>query len=196
MRVSRWSVLVQTCCMAPLLWFSPGEASAEEGINRDGLFFAGVAGGYGLVKVHTENGSENSEGTFALGFRGGYAINSAIMAGVELNGWTLKAYDYNDPSKGESVSDISIFINYFPFNQSVMYFTGGVGQISYTNNSPAVNGRDKGGSWFVGGGYEYKWAEKISVVPQIRYSQGNFTGGSFNVYEIAIGVNWYSGANH
>jgi len=170
----------------------PENIFSQEKVDRNGFILGGWAG-YGLMNVHTDNISRNSYGTFALSFRGGYTIISKAVIGLELNGWTLKAYDIKDPSKGESVSNVSLFLNYFPFKDLPLYITGGGGQLSYTNNSPEVNGRDKGGSWFVGSGYEIPISYNFNLVPQIRYSQGNITGGNFRVYELAFGINWYSG---
>ena len=194
MRENRWRTLITACLIVSILGISPEKISAEEYIGRTGIVIGGWAG-YGLMDVNTEDSSRSSHGRFALGFKGGYAITSRVIMGLELNGWTLKAYNIKDPSKGETVSNVSIFINYFPFKYLPIYFAGGGGQISYTNNSPSVNGRDKGGSWFFGSGYEYQISNKLMLVPQIRYSQGNFTGGNFNVYEIALGMNWRSGSN-
>ena len=175
-----------------IIWMLPEIILAQENIDRNGFVLGGWAG-YGQMNVNTDNISRSSYGTFALGFSGGYAITSNIVMGIELNGWTLKAFDTKDPSRGESISNISMFANYFPVDNMPLFIEGGGGQLSYTNNSPNVNGRDKGGSWFVGSGYEIPISQKLMLVPQIRYSQGNFTGGDFKVYELALGMKWYSG---
>lgn len=191
MRADRSKMFITACLIASIFGLRSGDISAQEYIEHEGLIFGGWAG-YGLVNVDTDSGSRNSQRGFALGFRGGYAITSRVTAGLELNGWTLKAYDFNDPSKGESISNVSVYISYFPFKHLPVYFAGGGGQTSYTNNSPGVNGRNKGGSWFVGSGYEYQISRKLMLVPQIRYCQGHFWGGKYNAYEIALGMNWYS----
>jgi len=193
MRANRWRMLVSSCLIVSVFGMFPENISAGESLERTGIVLGGWAG-YGLMDVNTDDSSGSSHGTFALGFKGGYAITTRLVTGLEFNGWTLEAYNTKDPSKGETVSNVSIFINYFPFQYLPMYLAGGGGQLSYTNNSPSVNGRDKGGSWFVGSGYEYKISNTLFLVPQIRYSRGNFTGGNFDVYEIALGMNWYSGS--
>jgi opacity protein-like surface antigen len=138
------------------------------------------------------NISRGSNGTFTLGFSGGYAITSRFVLGVEVNGWTLESYDLEDPSQGESISNVSIGINYFPFVLPI-FIDVGVGQVSYTNNSPNVSGRDKGVSWFLGSGFELPINKNLLFVPQLRYSQGNFTGVDFSVVELTLGIRWYSG---
>ncbi len=112
------------------------------------------------------------------------------LLGVEFNGWTLQSYDVNDPTQGESISNVSAFIHYFPMDDSPVFVTGGAGISSYTNNSPTVSGRDHGGSWFAGTGYEYPISEQLMLEPQIRYSHGNFSGGQYHVFEMSVGVNW------
>ena len=195
MRANQWKTLVSACVIVSFMGLFPGILCAEEYVERNGMVIGGWAG-YGQMNVNTDNSSGSSNGTFALGFKGGYAPTSELIFGLELNGWTLEAYNTNDPSKGESVSNVSVFVNYFPYKNLPLYFAGGLGQISYTNNSPEVDGRDTGGSWFVGSGYEYPLSNKLMLVPQIRYSHGNFTGGNFNVFEFALGLNWYSGKKY
>lgn len=182
-----------TVLLFSVLAIAQGASLARENVDRTG-YVIGASAGYGSVDVHTTEVSKDSYGTFALGFRGGYAVTPHAVIGIELNGWTLKPYDFNDdPTKGESVSNVSLFVNYFPFEEIPIYITGGAGQLSYINNSAEVNGRDSGSSWFAGGGYEISLSKEIMLVPQFRYSEGEFTGGDFSVYEFAVGVNWYPG---
>jgi len=192
MRANRCGKLFLAGLLITIFWMLPENILAQENIDRNG-FFLGAWAGYGRMNVHTDNISRNTYGTFALSFRGGYTVTSKAVIGLEINGWTLKAYDIKNPSKGESVSNISLFIDYFPFQDLPLYIAAGGGQLSYTNNSTEVNGRDKGGSWFFGSGYEIPISNNYNLVPQIRYGQGNFTGGNFRVYELALGINWYSG---
>ena len=173
-------------------WMLPERTSAQEYVDRSGFALGGWIG-YGQMNVDAENVSRSSDGTFAFGLSGGYAITSRVVLGMEINGWTLKAFDTQDPSKGESVSNVAFFINGFPFHQLPLFIEGGGGQLFYTNNSPDVNGRDKGGAWFLGSGYEVPISKSFAFVPQIRYSQGNFTGGDFHVVELSVGIRWYSG---
>jgi hypothetical protein len=192
MRANRWIKLFVLGLLITIFCMPPEIILAQDKADRSGFLFGGWAG-YGQMNVSTDNDSSNSHGTFALSFRGGYAVMSNVVIGLELNGWTIEAYNLEDPSKGESVSNVSLFFNYFPFKDLPLYITGGGGQLSFTNNNPEVDGRDNGGSWFVGSGYEIPLSKNLNFVPQIRYCQGDFTGGSFDVYELAVGINWYSG---
>ena len=192
MRTNQWIKFFLAGLLITIYWMLPEIMLAQEYADRNGFVFGGWAG-YGQMDVKTDNITRSSYGTFALGFSGGYAITSKIVMGIELNGWRLKAFNTKDPSKGESVSNVSIYLNYFPFVNLPLFIEGGGGQLSYTNNSPNVNGRDKVGSWFVGSGYEIPISNKLVLVPKIRYSQGNITGGDFKVFELALGMRWYSG---
>jgi len=189
----RLGELVSVCVIASMLVCMPGSVCAQGQVEREGVFVVGVAGGYAWMNVAADNRPGNPEGAFAFGIRGGYAITRDVFAGMELNGWTLNTYDMNDPSRGESISNVSAVINYFPMGGPV-YFTAGIGKVAYTNNSPAVSGgREQGDSWFVGGGYEFPISRDLTLAPQIRYVRGDFTGGNFSAYEITLGVNWYLG---
>jgi hypothetical protein len=188
----RWKMLVPACLIASISALLPENLSAQEyGGHAGALEISGWAG-YGLVDVNANNSAASSRSAFALGFRGGYAITSRVAVGLELSGWTINAYDFNNPSHGESISNVSAYMDYSPFNDLPLYFTWGGGQTSYVNNDPLVaGGRDSGGSWFLGSGYEYPLAEKLMLVPQIRYSRGSFSSGDFHAYEMALGLKWY-----
>lgn len=162
---------------------------AETYLKPDKFLLGGWAG-LGHVSLDINNTPSRSENALAMGFRAGYATTSRVLIGFEFNGWTLKSYDFNDPSKGESISNFSAFINYFPMEDSPVFVTGGAGRSSYTNNSPTVSGREHGGSWFVGTGYEYPISAQLMLEPQLRYSHGNFSGGQYHVIEMAVGVSW------
>lgn len=173
-------------------WAAPGPASAREPVEREG-FVLGAWAGYGRIDVDADNVSKSGYGSFAFGLRGGYAVTPGLVAALEVNGWTLKAYDNEDPSKGESVSTVSLSVDWFPSVRYPVFIEGGGGYLSYSNNSPGVGGRDHGATWFVGTGYEYPLSKSAAVVPRFRYARGNFTGGSFGVYELSLGLDWYSG---
>ncbi|MGA7593688.1 MAG: outer membrane beta-barrel protein [Gallionella sp.] len=173
------------CCIG----MQPQPAFAETYLKPGKFLFGGWAG-LGHVSLDANNGTGRSKNALALGFRAGYATTSRALIGVEFNGWTLKSYNFNDPSSGESISNFSAFIHYLPMDDSPVFVTGGAGITSYANNTPAASGRDNGGSWFVGTGYEYPISGQLMLEPQIRYSHGDFSGGKYHVIEMAVGVSW------
>ena len=187
MSAKQWSKVPAAVLMVCCIGVQPVHA---ETYLKPGKFLLAGWAGLGHVSLVANNSAGRSENAFAMGFRAGYAMTSYALIGLDFNGWLLKSYNVNDPTKGESISTTSAFINYFPMEDSPVYVTGGAGRSSYTNNSPTVSGRDHGGSWFVGTGYEYPISEQLMLEPQLRYSHGNFSGGKYHVIEMAVGVSW------
>ena len=192
MKTTGWIKLFLVAGVLFLFLILPEVILAQKNTYRNGFMVGGWAG-YGQINLNTSTISNSSHGTFALGFCGGYAIYSKVVMGMELNGWTSKTSNLEDPAEGESISNVSIFLNYFPIENLPLFFAGGGGKISYINNIPDVTGRDKGWSWFVGSGYEIPVIKRLVIVPQIRFSRGNFTDGNYKVFELALGLKWYSG---
>ena len=192
MKTTGWIKLFLVAGVLFLFLILPEVILAQKNTYRNGFMVGGWAG-YGQINLNTSTISNSSHGTFALGFCGGYAIYSKVVMGMELNGWTSKTSNLEDPAEGESISNVSIFLNYFPIENLPLFLAGGGGKISYINNIPDVTGRDKGWSWFVGSGYEIPVIKRLVIVPQIRFSRGNFTDGNYQVYELAVGLKWYSG---
>jgi hypothetical protein len=191
MSAIRWRRLSLAILLMSFIGMQPRMLFAREYIEPGEFVFGGWAG-YGHVNVVETGSAASSGGAFALGFRAGYAIASSTVIGLEVNGWTLKPYDINDPSKGESISNFSVFVNYFPVVNSPVYVAGGAGRTTYVNNSPALSGRDQCGSWFVGTGYEYPISGQFMLEPQLRYSHGNFSGGNYHVLEMVLGMSWHT----
>lgn len=184
----RWGISAAILLLG-CIGMQPNSVFAETFLKPGTYLFGGWAG-LGHVSLVANNSAYRSENAFALGFSAGYAMTSYALIGLELNGWLLKSYDYNEPSRGESISNTSVYIHYFPMDDTPAYIAGGAGRSSYTNNSPTVSGRDHGGSWFVGTGYEYTISDQLMLEPQLRYSHGNFSGGQYHVIEMAVGVSW------
>jgi hypothetical protein len=174
-----------------LLLAAADNCFAQNDIIRKGFTFGGTVG-YGSIGVNHDLNMHYSGKSFALGFQGGYAVTPKIILGLELNGWTIKPFDLYDPTVGESVSNTSIFLNVFPFNNIPFYFSGGAGKSYYRNNSPLVNGQEAGTATFVGCGYELPLSRRLSIGPQFRHSRGSFSGGDYGVSEIALAIHWYS----
>jgi len=172
----------------------PSVSFAQDELERNG-FVLGAWAGYGAMKLNTRYpaAASSSSGTLAMGIKVGYALGTRVTAGVEANGWTLHAYDNTDPTRGEALSNASLFANYFPLETLPLFFEAGGGETTYINNAPAVSAHDTGSQRFVGAGYEYALSGGFFLVPQVRYARGDFGGGNFRVWEAALGVTWYSG---
>lgn len=183
-----FSVLVM---IAFLVLSAVGNGNAQGNSELKGLTLGGNIG-YGRINYNYDNKAHQTEDTLALGFQGGYAITRNIILGVEFNGWTLEGFDLWDMTKGESVSNYSLFADLFPFN-APLYFVGGAGVSRYINNNPDIEGRESGTALFIGLGYEFPITKSLKYAPQIRYSRGSYSGGDYYAAELAIAVHWYAG---
>lgn len=192
--------LFQFIVICFLLSVLANESYAQDNINRKG-FTLGTSLGYGSINYEHKD-IRASEDSFAFGLQAGYAITPNIIVGLEANGWTIEAfnnyvcyyyyyYDYDEPSKGESISNISMFLDVFPFNNSPFYITGGVGKGYYEKYGRYDYYEDEGPTWFLGCGYEFPITNSITYAPQFRYSKGNFHYGDYNVAELSIALHLY-----
>ena len=197
-----WKSLFKFIIMCFLLFILAHTSHAQDNIIRKGFTF-GTSLGYGSIKYEHQN-MPTKDDSFAFGLKVGYAITQNIISGLEVNGWTIQAfndyaynyyyyYDYNEPSEGESISNISLFINMFPFKERPFYIIGGVGKTYYDNYDQNADIRETGTSFSIGCGYEIPISEHWRFAPQYKYSKGNFTGGEYRVSEISIAFHWYSG---
>jgi hypothetical protein len=193
-----WSKrLFQFIVVCLLLSVAAYESYAQENSSRKG-FILGTSLGYGALKYEYK-GISTSEETFALGLHAGYAITPKIIAGLEANGWTIEAFNntgfcYNycyyddEPSRGESISNVSMFLNVFPFDNSPFYITGGLGKVYYNKYDRYENYEDEGAAWFLGCGYELPVTRTVTYAPQFRYGKGNLHHGDYSVAEFSIAL--------
>ncbi len=188
MNAFRPKALVAAAAIAVLL---PSACFAEDELERNGFMLGGWAG-YGAVKLNTRYPAapSSSTGTLAFGVKAGYALGTRVTVGLEANGWTLHAYDNTDPTRGEALSNASVFANYFPLATLPLFLQAGGGETTYINNAPAISAHDTGRQRFVGAGYEILLGGSFFLVPQVRYARGDFSGGNFRVWEAAVGVTW------
>jgi hypothetical protein len=197
----RKKIFWKQLCLIPvasfLLFIFMDDVYARDNRIRNGFMF-GASLGYGLAE-YSHQDMDASEGTFAFGLQAGYAITPNIILGLEVNGWTIEAFNYSgycdcdyydEPAEGESISNVSLFINVFPFN-SPFYFTAGAGKGYYESYGRYEYYDDEGDSWFFGWGYEFPILERLMFAPQFRYSRGNFSDGNYSVTEISMAFRWY-----
>jgi len=195
-----WKGLSQFIIIFSLLFVFTYSSYAQDNISRKG-FTLGTSLGYGSTKYEYKD-IHASEDSFAVGLQVGYAITPNIIAGLEVNGWTINAfndsvynyyyyYDYNEPSEGESISNASLFLNVFPFKEHPFYITGSVGKSYYDNYDRGVDIRETGTAFSVGCGYEFPISKTVTYAPQFRYSKGNFHHGDYKAAELSIALHWY-----
>ena len=153
--------------------------------------------GEGQLKLSSVQQQGHSVPTFALGFAGGRQVRDFVRVGVKLNGWTLQASDLNNPTVGESVSNVMGITDVFPLRRRRLFVHGGWGWASYTNNHPgASNGNGLG--WETGAGYEIPVRRQLRLAPTVEYAAGSFgdvhkpaapqTGRRYSVIEFKLAV--------
>jgi hypothetical protein len=136
--------------------------------------------GAGQIKLRSDQQPGDRLTTFALGFSGGYQPKDWVRVGLHVNGWLLQAFSLNDPTVGESVSNVGGVVVIFPSRKSGMFARGGFGMSAYTNNRPTgANGN--GPDWEVGGGYEIPVHGRIRLAPMVEYSAGGLGNGAITL---------------
>ena len=152
--------------------------------------------GEGQIKLSSDLQDEKRVPTFAIGFQFGHQAGKFARAGVDVGGWTLQAFDLNDPTVGESVGNVMGVVDVFPLRRG-LFARGGLGWSSYTNNQPTgANGT--GFAWKTGAGYEFPLGRSFRLVPIVTYSAGSLgdanypnvppTGGGYSVIDFKFGV--------
>jgi hypothetical protein len=105
----------------------------------------------------------------------GGTLNRYVRLGAEINGWLLEAYDVHDPAKGESVSQVLMIAQVYPWPTRGLFLRAGAGRAMYTNHHPFEFG-SRGWGGTIGVGYDWPVGKRISLTPVIKYSQGSLGG--------------------
>ncbi len=184
--------LSQSCLFLVCILLVVHNFWAQEKVSQAGVSL-GFWMGYTNISLHTDYYNYGSHGGIAMGMNMGYAPNTKITVGFEANYYLLKEYDYEDLSKGLSVSNFSIYLNYFPFSNIPLSVMGGGGLLYFNDNN--LNIDETGRSWFLGSTYEIP-VGRAFIVPQVRYYQGDYKFGDAQGFEISIGVLAYFGRTH
>lgn len=163
--------------------------------------------GDGQLQLTSDQLQGSRNASFELGFSGGHRLGQHARLGLLVNGWLLQAFNLNDPSVGESVTNIAGVVDVFPTPKIGLFLRGGAGAAIYTNNHPDGSG-GSGFAWVVGGGYEIPLnkSKTIAVAPIVDYASGHFgdaqyppttlTGRRYSVVEIKAAVVFHFGRDH
>lgn len=155
--------------------------------------------GEGEFKLSSDQVQSKRDPTFAFGFAGGHRWRtSKARFGLHVNGWLLDAFSINDPTAGQSMTNVMGIIDIFPFRYDDRLFVrGGFGLATYTDNREAGSG-GHGPAWEGGAGYEFPLSEKLSLIPMAEYSGGRLgdannhilgaTGRRFSVAEFKLAL--------
>jgi hypothetical protein len=153
--------------------------------------------GEGQIKLDSDQQHADRIPAFALAFAGGRQVGEFVRVGVKVDGWLLQAFNLNDPTAGESVSNVMGVIDVFPSRRSRLFMRGGLGWASYTNNHPTGwNGSGLG--WETGAGYEIPLPRQLRLAPTVEYAAGSLgdvhdpaapqTGRRYSVIEFKLAI--------
>jgi hypothetical protein len=164
-----------------------------------------VAGefGEGQLKLSSDQVQGKREAAFALGFVGGHQLGRKARVGFHVNGWLLESYSLNNPSVGESVSNVMGVVDVFPLNEwNRLFLRGGLGRAIYTINAPTETS-GSGLAWEGGAGYEIPLRGGLFLAPMVEYSEGRLgdvhipaaskTGRRFSAVEFKVSALWHFG---
>lgn len=192
------SLFITALCCAAVVPLRAQTAPAP-GADRDGeaRWFIGIAPGYGRLRVDSDLGAVHAQGAFTLPFRVGRRLGDRLTIGVELVGWLIAPYDYNDPAKGASVSEATLFARFRPSARVPLFVEAGGGAASYTNHAPDAFDAT-GTGWWAGVGWTHRVRDGLRVVPSAHWSGGRFrdtrnvliqrTGFRFDAWDLRLGA--------
>jgi len=169
------------------LFFLAPTVSAEEHYNRNG-FWGGIDVGVGLLKQSFDEGNDDDDSFFFLGFKGGYTINPHFLIGLELSGWTLEASNLWDPSEGKGISQVFLITQLYPSKESGLFAKAGGGYVSNWSNRPNEDRRKRGWGLTVGGGYDYLLNEAIALTPFVTFSYGETGKWDYKAITFGFGL--------
>ena len=178
---------------------SPVQAQTDQNLRA---WWAGGEIGEGQISLVSDQVHHRRTPTLALGFFGGHRLGNQARIGLEMNGWLLEASNLNDPTVGESVSNVLGVIDVFPSRKIPLFIRGGGGLAMYQNNHPEKWG-GTGWAWTGGAGYEFRLSQRLGLAPMVGYAYGSFnnvrnpitveTGRHYSVVEFKIAAIWHFG---
>lgn len=175
------------CAVSIAVFFWAPVASAEENYIRNG-FWGGIEAGAGLLKQSFDEGDDEDDVSFFLGFKGGYTINPNFLIGLELSGWLLEASNTHDPDKGKGISQVFLITQLYPNKESGLFAKAGGGYVSNWSNRPGEPRRKSGWGLTVGGGYDFLLNEAIALSPFVTLSYGETGKWDYRALTFGLGV--------
>ena len=116
--------------------------------------------------------------------------------------WLLQSFNLNNPAIGESVGNMLVVLDAFPFRKTPIFLRAGPG--SHCIKTTALTGAN-GRGWFrtAGAGYEIPSTEKLGLAPIVDYAAGSLgdvrntlaveTGRRYSAVEFKVAIPWHFG---
>ena len=175
------------CAVSLALFFLAQTVSAEEIYIRNG-FWGGIDAGVGLLKPSFEEGDNEDDIAFYLGFKGGYTVNPNLLIGFEVGGWLLEASDLNEPDEGKGISQVFLITQLYPSKESGFFAKAGGGYVSMWSNRSDDTRRKQGWGLTVGGGYDIKVNETVALSPFVNFDYGEAGNWDYTAITFGLGV--------
>jgi hypothetical protein len=161
--------------------------SAEELYIRNG-FWGGIDAGAGVLTQSFDEGDDEDDIAFYLGFKGGYAVNPHLLIGLEAGGWLLEASDFNEPDEGKGISQVFFITQLYPGKESGFFAKAGGGYVSMWSNRPDDTRREQGWGLTLGGGYDLQLNEAVALSPFVNFNYGEAGNWDYSAITFGIGV--------
>ena len=175
------------CAVFIALFLLAPAVSAEEIYIRNG-FWGGIDAGAGLLQQSFDEGDDEDDSAFYIGFKGGYTINPQLLIGLELSGWLLEASDYNDPGEGKGISQVFFISQLYPAKDAGFFAKAGGGYVSMWSNRPDDTRREQGWGLTVGAGYDFQMNDSAALSPFVNFNYGEAGNGDYTAITFGIGV--------
>lgn len=134
-------------------------------------WWIGVELGDGQLKLTSDQSTGSRRATFEFGLVGGHRVGKRARIGMDVDGWLLQAYPLNDPTKGESVTNVLGIVDLFPIQKVPLFLRAGAGVALYTNNRPLEFG-GTGWAWTAGAGYEFALPKQLGLATIVDFDAG------------------------
>ena len=156
-------------------------ASLLHAQERKGFFF-GIGLGYGSLTTSCDGCSGNATGALSGHWRLGGAVSERFLLGVESTGW------YHDDGYGfVTMGTLTANGYFYPVASAGLFVKGGAGLA----NVLSTGGATFGFGWQIGAGYDIRVGQKTALTPTLTYFNGEFSGGTDHVIQIALAYSIY-----
>ena len=154
---------------------------ATEKLERSG-FWGGLDFGAGYV----QRSFAEDRTSFFMGVKGGYTINSHLLAGLEYSFWSLEASNWANTT-GEGIQQVLFITRFYPGEDKSWFAKVGGGYVNHWNNRPGTRRGDGLGLSF-GGGYDFSISRNVAITPIISYNFGDTGDLDYDILNFTIGV--------
>lgn len=168
--------------------FVPNDLAGQA--DRDGFF---IGFGFGLGSLGVED-ADDRESAFSGYFKIGGAINDKVLLGAESNGW-IKNESEDGAEATLTSSSLTAVAYLYPSPESGFYLKGGAGlarlDIEASGFGVSFSDAENGTALTLGLGFDYGFGGRFALTPYANLIYSSFEGGTTNLVQVGLGVNWY-----